>query len=165
MTTLKDRISIFTDGARRCIETNGCAFPMFAYMKNNKIEITTADFRGSDDKDRFADFMVDSIRRCGLKEYVTVTEAWILKADIKVAEEQRRLHGSLQHVPGREEAVIVVHCTPTTETMYVAKIDRSSGTPVLGEWELNERKIAALGIADQGCRFMGLFAKAAGESN
>lgn len=164
MTPLKDRISIFKDGARRCIEEDGHAFPMFAYMKDSVIEIATAEFSGAGDKDRFADFTVEAIRKRGLREYVTVTEAWILAAPAGVAEEQRRRYGSLEHAPGREEAVIIAHCTPTSETMYFAKIDRSGGTPTLGDWEATERRIAALGIADRGCRFMGLFARAAGDN-
>jgi hypothetical protein len=161
MTILKDKISVFQDGARHCLDKDGYVCPMFAYADGADIKIATAHLRGSEDKDRFADFMVSVIREHGVKEYLTVTEAWILAADAKTADEQYQKYGSLKDVPGREEAIVIAYFTPTTAVTSVAKIDRSSGKPVLCDWQSSERKVAALDIAESGCRFMGLFAKAA----
>jgi hypothetical protein len=164
MKTLKDKIAVFQNGARFCLDRDGYVCPVFAFAAGDDIKIVETRFSGGDDKDRFADHMVNVIREFGVREYLTVTEAWILAADAKTAEEQLQKHGSLKDAPGREEAVVISYCTPTTNVMCVAKIDRSSGRPVLGAWQSSERRVNAMDLTEGRCRFMGLFAKAAGDN-
>jgi hypothetical protein len=166
MKTLKDKIAVFQRGARQCFETDGHVCPVFAYAAGGEIKIVATQFSGAEDKDQFAKFMVDVIREEGVMEYLTVVEAWIAsQGDVNAAEAQGETYKSLSDMPGREEAVVIVYCTPTTETTCIAKIDRSGGAAVLGEWASSERTVKAMGVADGGGRFVGLFARAAGNTN
>jgi hypothetical protein len=164
-TNLKESIPAFQNGAQRCLAKDGHVLPVFAYLHDGVINIAATTFGGTHDKDAFADRIVEAIREHDLREYVTVTEAWVLaSADQKQADDQLKMYGSLKHAPGREEAVIIQHCTPTAETFYMAKISRDGATPTLESWQSHEREVPALGILDRGCRLMGLFARASGNN-
>lgn len=161
MTTMKESLVIFTEGARINFKVFGHLVPVFAGVLDGEPQIFGVVWEDASQKEAFAKKVNDWIAQDRLKEYILVVEAWAV--NIPEGDEQKvrdflREHGSLEKWPDRHEIVTVMYCNPVEEIEYTADIDRGIIPALLGEWKVSRRKVR-FNHDDFSTRFQGLFLK------
>jgi hypothetical protein len=85
------------------------------------------------EKDETATILKEMVKTQGLREYIFICEMWMAKGPAAMA--HKRTGASLESMPGRIEALMVLYCNSKEETLSFAKITRDEeDNPTLSPW-------------------------------
>lgn len=164
MSTMKDSLVVFLEGARVNFRIYGYLLPVFAAVIDGEPQIMGVKWDDNAGKEEFANRISKWISENRLTEFILVAEAWVAS---NIAEAKKHLaeHGSLENFPGRKELVTVSYCSAREEIECTADIIRGIvGEPTLGEWRREERQVR-FNSEDLSTRFQGLFLKGKASQN
>jgi hypothetical protein len=159
--SMKESLVIFTEGARVNFSVYGHLVPIFAGVLDGEPQIFGVVWEDVVQKEAFAKKVQQWIAENRLKEYIMVVEAWAVnvpEGDLYAVQDWLRQHRTLESYPDRHEIVTVMYCSAQEEIEYTATINRGIIPPLLGEWNVSQRKVR-FNHQDFSTRFQGLFLK------
>lgn len=162
MSTMKDSIIVFKEGAKANFSVFGHLVPIFAGELDGEPRIFPVSWSNVQQKEEFANQVKQWIADGRLKEYIMVAEAWAVEVpqgEESSVREWLTKHGTLKDWPLRKEIVTVLYASPTEEIEYTADIIRGIMThAMIGEWKQTQRSVR-FNYEDFSTRFQGLFLK------
>lgn len=160
MSTMKDSLVVFIEGAKVNFKLYGYLTPVFAAVLDGEPQIMGVIWSSPAEKEIFAKKVQQWISENRLTEFIMVAEAWVADVnDLSQATEHLREKGSLESWPNRREIVIVTYCSPHEEIECTADIIRGTiGLPILSNWQQVEKQVK-FNLTDFSARFQGMFLK------
>ena len=159
--SLDSLVPVFLDGARSNFFKYGYLMPVL-FTFTDRVNVIGVPLQAPEDKDALEDFLLDLIRSNSVKEFLFICESWI-SHDSNVALKHLAEHGSLEHCPNREEALVAIHSRPHIETVYKSAISRQGNEVSLNEWTEENQKTNPATLLNQ--RFGALWERAKAGSN
>lgn len=144
--------------------------PIYILNVNGELQIMMCDWSSQEEKQKTVDKIKNMIKVGKLKEFIFVSESWIVVLDEKKEarsgiREYLEHNGSLANHPKRTEALFLQYSSPTKEQTFKADINRSDSDVTLSDWEdMGEEKSKKANPLSEG-RMQNIFAIACADNN
>lgn len=144
--------------------------PIYIMNVNGELQIMMCDWGCQEDKQKTVDKIKDMIKVGKLKEYIFVSESWIVTLDAKKdlrsgVREYLQDHGSFADHPKRTEALFLQYSSPNKEQTFKADINRTDNDVTLSDWEdMGEEKPKKTNPLSDG-RMQNIFTVACADNN